>query len=215
MIRAEHLVLEYPTFRGPRRVLDDISFHVAPGEKLAVLGRNGAGKSSLIKMMGGVVAPTAGAIKKDVTVSWPIGFSGGFHPNLTGRDNIRFIARLYDQPFDDLYAFTEDFAELGEQMKLEVGAYSTGMKARLAIGLSLGVEFDCYLVDEVIAAGDPGFQTKCRVELLEKRRDRSLILASHDTRLIAEYCTHALVLKNGRGKVFRDLSAAIDIYQGL
>jgi capsular polysaccharide transport system ATP-binding protein len=215
MIDVEHLTLDFPTYKGPRRVLDDISFNVAPGEKIAILGRNGAGKTTLIKLIGGVIAPTSGVINRGMSISWPIGYAGGFHDNLTGRDNIRFIARLYDAPFDELYAFTEEFAELGDQLKMEVGSYSTGMKARLAFGLSLGIEFDCYLIDEVISAGDPKFQRKCAEELLEKRRDRALILASHDVSLISRYCTHALVMKGGRGKVFRDMKTALDIYAGL
>ena len=215
MIRADALSMSFPTVWGRRTVIDQLSFDVGKGEKLAILGRNGAGKSTLIKLLGGVLFPTSGHISRGMSLSWPIGFAGGFHPMLTGRDNIRFISRLYKKPFDELLAFADDFAELGEQLKMEVGTYSTGMKARLAFGLSFGIDFDCYLIDEVISAGDPKFQRKCYVELLEKRKDRSLILASHDVPLIERYATHALVMKNGRGKVFDDVDFALRIYQTL
>lgn len=215
MIEASNLTMAFKTFQGPRRVLSNLGFSVAPGEKLAILGRNGAGKSTLIKIIGGVLKPTTGKISRHMTLSWPIGFSGGFQHNLTGRDNVRFIARIYNKPFDEIFAITEDFAELGDYMKMEVGSYSSGMRARLAFGLSLAIEFDCYLIDEAMSVGDPKFQRKCAYELLERRKDRALIMASHDTRTILQYCTHALVLKQGRGKVFQDLRMAIDIYNSM
>ncbi len=215
MIETVDLVKEYPTHAGQRRVLDRINVRSAPGEKLAVLGRNGAGKSTLLKLLGGVEEPTSGRVRRNMSLSWPLGFEGGFHPFLTGYDNVKFIARIYDRPLDQLLAFTEDFAELGKQMHMPLETYSTGMRARLAFGLSLGIDFDCYLIDEVILVGDQRFHRKCHEAIFEQRRGRAMILASHALDIVREYCTHALVLKEGRGKVFHDIETAIEVYSAL
>jgi capsular polysaccharide transport system ATP-binding protein len=215
MIEIRDLVKDYQTHTGPRRVLNGISACIEPGEKLAILGRNGAGKSTLMKLIGGVEEPTSGSIERRMSLSWPIGFMGGFHPNLTGFDNVRFIARIYDQPMEKVLRYTQDFAELGKELHMPLETYSTGMRARLAFGLSLAIEFDCYLIDEVIGVGDQRFQRKCHEELFDKRKDRAMILASHSIDIIRQYCTHALVLKEGRGKVFKDLDIALRIYTDL
>ena len=213
MIEAHDIVKEYPTQEGPQRVLDGISFAVSKGEKLAILGANGAGKSTLIKLIGGVELPTSGHFNRTISQSWPIAFQGAFHPFLTGRDNARFIARLYDKPFDDVLWQTEDFAELGTKMGEPVGTYSNGMRARLAFGLSLAIEFDCYLIDEAIVVGDARFQRKCFEEIFVKRADRALIMAVHYADIVREYCNKALILKRGRGKVFPDIDQALAVYE--
>jgi capsular polysaccharide transport system ATP-binding protein len=214
MIEIRDIVKDYPTSAGSQRVLDGISFTIEKGQKLAVLGANGAGKSTLIKLIGGVEHPTSGVIRRHMSQSWPIAFQGAFHPNLTGRDNARFIARLYDQSFEDILAKTEDFAELGDKLGEPVSTYSNGMRARLAFGLSLAIEFDCYLIDEAIVVGDQRFQRKCFDEIFVKRADRALILAVHYADIVRDYCDRALLLKGGRGKVFDDIDLALDIYDG-
>jgi capsular polysaccharide transport system ATP-binding protein len=216
MIRVSGLSKEYHTEEGrPHLVLSNISFTVAPGEKLAVLGRNGAGKSTLIRLLGRLELPTEGTIERTMSLSWPLGFTGGFQGSLTGNDNLRFIARIYGKPIDELKAFVDDFAELGRFLSEPVKFYSSGMRARFAFALSLAVDFDCYLIDEVIAVGDQRFQRRSHEELFEKRADRSLILASHSGEIIRSYCTSALVLHRGRGKVFSDLDLALEIYNDL
>jgi len=215
MIAIDNVVKDYPVRGGRRRILDGISAEVRLGERLAILGRNGAGKSTLIKLIGGVEQPSGGSVERGMSLSWPIGFEGAFHHHLTGFDNVKFIARLYDRPLPDVLAFTEDFAELGTYMHMPVETYSTGMRARLAFGLSLAIDFDCYLIDEVILAGDQRFHRKCQEALFHGRADRTLIMASHAMGFVREYCSHALVLKDGRGKVFRDVDLAIQIYEAL
>ena len=197
------------------RVLSDIDVTVARGEKLAVLGRNGAGKSTLIRLIAGIEMPTTGRIDRQMSLSWPVGLNGGVGGSMTGHDNIRFICRLYDKPFERMREYVDDFAELGKYLGEPVRTYSAGMRARLNFALSLAVDFDCYLIDEIIAVGDQRFQQRSYEELFEKRADRSLLLASHVSHIIKEYCTRALVLHRGRGKVFDDLDLAIDIYQDL
>lgn len=215
MIEAIDLVKEYPTYNGTQRVLDRINFAVGPGEKVALLGRNGAGKSTLIKLIGGVEEPTAGVVRRTMSLSWPLGFEGGFHPFLTGYDNVKFIARIYNHPLEDILSFTEDFAELGKSMHMPLETYSTGMRARLAFGLSLAIDFDCYLIDEVILAGDQRFHRKCRDALFGDRGRHAMIIASHAMDIVRDYCSRALVLKAGRGKLFTDIETAIDVYSAM
>lgn len=216
MIKVTGLSKEYRTEEGRRHlVLKDVSFVLPPGEKLAVLGRNGAGKSTLIRLLGHLELPTRGTIEEKMTLSWPLGFSGGFQGALTGNDNIRFISRIYDRSFSDIYAYVEDFAELGKFLSEPIRTYSVGMRARFAFALSLAIDFDCYLIDEVISVGDQRFQRRSYEELFEKRADRSLILASHDPAIVQSYCTRALVLHRGRAKMFSDLELALDIYNDL
>ena len=197
------------------RVLSNVSFTIAPGEKIAVLGRNGAGKSTLIRLIAGIELPTSGNIERTMSVSWPVGLEGGIGGSMTGNDNIRMICRIYDKPFTLMRDFVEDFAELGKYLAEPVITYSSGMRARLNFALSIAVDFDCYLIDEIISVGDQRFQRRSQEELFDKRADRSLILASHVPHIIKEYCSRALVLHRGRGKIFDDLDLAIDIYSDL
>jgi capsular polysaccharide transport system ATP-binding protein len=215
MITANGISKEYRLEGRVHRVLDQVSFTVRKGEKVAVLGRNGAGKSTLIRLLGKVELPTSGTIDRTMSLSWPIGLTGGFQGSLTGNDNMRFIARIYNKPFGDIKAYVDDFAELGKFLSEPVKIYSLGMRARFAFALSLAIDFDCYLVDEVIAAGDQRFQRRSQEELFEKRADRSLILASHIGEVVRSYCSSALILHRGRGKVFSDLDLALSIYNNL
>jgi len=215
MISAIDVTKDYLTEGRFHRVLSDVSFTVAKGEKVALLGRNGSGKSTLIRLLAGVERPTRGAIKQTMSVSWPIGLAGGLHGTLTGNDNMRFIARIYNKPFAEVKAYVDDFAELGRFLSEPLRTYSTGMRARFMFALSLAIDFDCYLIDEVIAAGDQRFQRRSHEELFEKRSDRAMILASHVGEMVRAYCSRALVLHRGRGKVFADLDLALDIYNDL
>ena len=183
--------------------------------RLAILGRNGQGKSTLIKILGGIMPYTAGTIDWSMSASWPIGFGGGFQGSLTGLDNIRFLSRIYRRDFRKTLERVDNFAELGSSLKQPVKHYSSGMRARLAFGLSLAIEFDCYLIDELVAVGDARFQQKCREELFERRAHRAFIMASHDTHLVTEQCDRAIVIESGRARMFEDVAEAADVYAWL
>jgi capsular polysaccharide transport system ATP-binding protein len=197
VIELSQITKTYRTRSGPSRVLKDINLVVEPGDRLGILGRNGAGKSTLIRIMSGAELPTSGTIERKMKVSWPLAFSDGFQGSLTGLDNFRFICRIYGSQFESHLDFLYSFTELGAYLKEPVRTYSTGMRARLAFAISLAIEFDCYLIDEVIAVGDKVFQEKCHVELFEKRADRAFILVSHDESLVNRYCRSVAVLQDG------------------
>lgn len=203
----------YPTATRP--VFSGLSFDLERSGRLALLGRNGQGKSTLIKVLGGILPPTEGAIQWRMSRSWPIGLEGGFQGSLSGMDNIRFLSRLYNRPFEDMLARVDDFAELGSKLKRPVKHYSSGMRARLAFGLSLAIEFDCYLIDELVAVGDARFQEKCARELFQHRKDRAYLMASHDMHLIAQHCSRALIIESGKAKIFDDIEEAVDVYTWL
>ena len=212
MIEVDHISKQYYTRSGLKTVLDNVSFSLKKGEKIGILGRNGAGKSTLIRLMSGVEAPTSGEIRRTMSISWPLALSGAFQGSLTGMDNLRFICRIYDVNIDYVRQFTEEFSELGEYLYEPIKRYSSGMKARLAFALSLAVEFDCYLIDEVIAVGDSRFSEKCRYELFERRKDRSIILVSHSNSAMKEYCENAMVLDAGKLHTFDNMDLAYDFY---
>jgi capsular polysaccharide transport system ATP-binding protein len=214
-IVARDIVKEFDTQIGVRRVLDGISFSVGMGERMAILGRNGAGKSTLIQVLSGLQMPTSGTIERGLKMSWPLALGGGFEGELTGYDNVRFVTRVYGVPFRETYDFIEDFTELGRQLHVPVRYYSSGMRMRLAFALSLAIDFECFLIDEVILVGDTRFQEKCHREIFGKRKDRAMILAIHSHEVVKEHCTSALVLKGGRGIVLNDVELASNIYHSL
>jgi capsular polysaccharide transport system ATP-binding protein len=187
-VRVENLSMRFPSSIGGRQLFENLNFSLDRNSRLALLGRNGQGKSTLIKLLGGVIPPTKGRIVWSMTPSWPIGFGGGFQGSLSGQDNVRFLSRIYNVEFAKALDRVESFAELGVALKQPVKHYSSGMRARLAFGLSLAFEFDCYMIDEVVAVGDARFQQKCREELFNRRSDRAFIMATHDDSLVRESC---------------------------
>jgi capsular polysaccharide transport system ATP-binding protein len=208
MITLRGVSKDYRTHEGDRHVLRDINLRIGRGAKIGILGRNGSGKSTLIRLIGGAENPTCGVIKREMSVSWPLAFSGGFQGSLTGLDNLRFICRVYGADINRARPFVEDFSELGAYFREPVKTYSAGMRARLAFALSMAIEFDCYLIDEVLAVGDSRFHEKCHHELFEKRRDRALLMVSHVPQHIREYCNTIYVLSAARIQRFDDIDEA-------
>ena len=208
MIRVENLYKKYPTRFGEKLVLENVNFELQKGEKLGILGRNGAGKSTLIRLISGAEAATSGRIHTEMSVSWPLAFTGAFQENLTGVDNVRFISRIYDQDFEKNLAFVEDFSELGDYLREEVRTYSSGMRARLAFAISMITEFDCFLIDEVSAVGDARFHARCNYELFERRADRSMIIVSHNVGYISNNCNKFALLHDAQLKIYDDFEEA-------
>jgi len=215
MIICHDIKKSYSHGNRHKKVLDGVNLVIERGERVALLGRNGAGKSTLIKLIGGVEMPTSGKITRKMSVSWPLGFAGGFQGSLTGYDNARFISRIYQRDYADIRQFVEDFTELGKQLKMPVKTYSSGMRARLAFALSLAIEFDCYLVDEIILVGDQNFQRKCNEEMFQKRNDRAMVIASHQTDFIRGFCNKAIIIHDGLATLYDDVDYAIEKYTNL
>lgn len=212
MIQLEHIHKVYPTRTGNRVVLNDISFSFERGEKLGIMGRNGAGKSTLIRLVSGAERPTSGEITRTMSVSWPLAFGGAFQTALTGLDNIRFISRIYRQRAESNIDFVREFTQLGDYLREPVRSYSSGMRARLAFAISMIIEFDCYLIDEITAVGDAKFYEKCEIELFDKRRDRAMLIISHDLGYIQKHCQRFAVLHDGDLVFYPEFDLAIDAH---
>jgi capsular polysaccharide transport system ATP-binding protein len=213
MIGLHEVNKTYPTRSGPVHVLRDINVAVERGERIGILGRNGAGKSTMIRIISGAELPTSGEIIRDMSVSWPLAFGGAFQGSLTGIDNLRFICRIYGRDPAECIDFVEDFSELGIYLREPIKSYSSGMRARLAFAISMVIEFDCFLIDEIIAVGDARFHEKCHRELFEKRGDRAMIIVSHDAGYIREHCNRAAVLSGGLLHHADTLDEAFDFYR--
>ena len=212
MLSVERVSKVYETRGGPHKVLDDVSFTLARGRNLGILGRNGSGKSTMIRLISGAELPTSGRIRRLMRVSWPLAFAGAFAGNLTGLDNLKFICRVYGVDYKPLIPFVEDFTELGTFFREPVMHYSHGMMTRLAFALSVAIEFDCFLIDEAIIVGDVRFHERCHYELFQKRKDRAFILVSHDANTIKVHCENAVVLHEGRLHSFPNVDAAYNFY---
>jgi len=215
MIRFENLTKSF-RLRGERKVvIDHLNLTLPTGRSLALLGRNGAGKSTLLQMIAGTMRPDSGRVVSDGSISWPVGFAGSFHRDLTGAENVRFIARIYGVDTDGLLAFVEDFAELGKFFHMPVRSYSSGMRSRLTFGASMGIHFDTYLVDEVTATGDAAFRRKSQAVFADRMQTSSAIMVNHSMNQVREFCDSGLVLENGQVQYFDDLEEAIEVHEAI
>ncbi|MFK7944549.1 MAG: ABC transporter ATP-binding protein [Paracoccaceae bacterium] len=209
MIRLDRIT---KTFRGngpAKQILRDVSFALPDVRGLALIGRNGAGKSTLLRLIAGTLEPDSGQVFSDERISWPMGFSGGFHPALTGAQNIRFVARLYGKDPEELARFVTRFGELGRALRKPFETYSSGMKARLAFAVSIGLDFDCYLVDEIIGVGDAAFREKCRMAFRARLGHARLVMVSHNPQALRQFCDAGLVIEAGRLKFYPRLDDAL------
>lgn len=209
MIRLVDISKTYVLDGTHQTVANQINVVFPTGVSVGLLGRNGAGKSTLLRIIAGTIKPSAGRVVTDGTISWPVGFAGSFHGDLTGAQNTRFIARVYGVDTDTLVRFVEDFAELGHHFHLPFRSYSSGMRSRLAFGVSMGIRFDTYLVDEVTSVGDAAFQKKSEEVFNRRMKDSGAIVVSHSMGLIRRLCTMGMVLEDGNLIVFDNIEHAI------
>lgn len=209
MIRLENLTKIY-SVRGMHTVVaDDITVTFPDRKAVALLGRNGAGKSTLLQMIAGTRSPTSGQILSSGDISWPVGFAGSFHPDLTGAQNVRFVARIYGVDTGETLDFVQDFAELGHHFHQPFRGYSSGMRSRLAFGVSVAMPFDTYLIDEVTSVGDASFRKKSTAYLRARMETAGAIMVSHSPQMIRKICNAGAVLENGRLTYYDDLEEAI------
>jgi capsular polysaccharide transport system ATP-binding protein len=212
MINFEDVSKTYHIRRFHNKVLGNVSFEIPRGASIGICGANGAGKSTLMRLIAGVEFPTTGTITRKMTTSWPIGYTSCFQSSLTGADNARFIARIYDRPIEPLLEYVEDFAQLGLYFRQPIATYSAGMLARLAFGVSLAIDFDCYLVDEVTAAGDDRFRQRCEEALHYRRANGTLVMISHDPGTLRAYCSTGAVLQRGELTFYDTVGEAVDVH---
>lgn len=217
MIDIQHLSKSYPTQMGRKYVFRDLNFMMPEGSGVGLLGRNGAGKSTLLRILGGIEAPDRGRVVTDKSISWPVGLAGGFQGSLSARENVRFICRVMGASGEEMrqkVAYVEEFAELGEYFDLPIGTYSSGMRGRVTFGTSMAFDYDYYLIDEVMATGDPNFRKKASAVFREKLKTASVILVSHNMNDIREMCSTVVVVERGEAVVYKDISEGIDAYTG-
>ncbi len=215
MIKIENLTKSYRTPQGRHYVFKNLNLELPSGKSVALIGRNGAGKSTLLRMIGGIDRPDSGRIITDKTISWPVGLSGGFQGSLTGRENVKFVARLYanKEELKEKIEFVEDFAELGKYFDMPIKTYSSGMKSRLGFGLGMAFKFDYYLVDEVTAVGDARFKQKCADLFNSRHKEASFLMVSHSLNSLKEYCDIAVLATKDRNiQICDNVNDAISQY---
>ena len=216
MIKIENLTKSYRTPTGRHYVFKDLNIEIPSGKSVAFIGRNGAGKSTLLRMIGGIDRPDSGKIITNKTISWPVGLAGGFQGSLTGRENVKFVARLYakQEELKEKIEFVEEFAELGKYFDMPIKTYSSGMRSRLGFGLSMAFKFDYYIVDEVTAVGDARFKEKCAQLFKERHKESSFLMVSHSLNSLKEFCDVAIVFKDDNAVSFHeDIQEGIEEYK--
>ncbi|MDF1619980.1 ABC transporter ATP-binding protein [Pseudothioclava nitratireducens] len=212
MIELRDLNKVYWMGNRKKVVADNLNIVFPSRTSIAILGRNGAGKSTLLRMIAGSVDPTSGMILSDGEISFPVGFAGSFHKDMTGAQNTRFIARIYGVDSDELMAFVAEFAELGGHFHMPLRSYSSGMKSRLAFGVSMGLRFDTYLIDEITAVGDARFKKKSREVFYERLERAGALFVSHSLGQVREMCSAGAVLEGGKLTYFDDVEEAIEVH---
>ncbi len=212
MIHLNKITKSFWTPTGKKVILHETDMIFPSGVSVGLLGRNGAGKSTLMDMIGGTAKTDSGSIDVTGTVSWPVGFKGSFHGQLTGAQNIRFIARVYGVDTESLLEYVKEFAELGSHLYMPVRSYSSGMRSRLAFGVSIGIPFDTYLVDEVTSVGDANFKRKSRFAFLDRMENAGAIVVTHSMRQLRKLCQAGAVLEDGVLTYFDDIDDAIAMH---
>ncbi|PHO05575.1 ATP-binding protein [Rhodobacteraceae bacterium 4F10] len=215
MIELRNLNKIYRINGVVKHVARDISFTFASGESVGLIGRNGAGKSTMLKLIAGTIPPTSGQIITTGRVSWPVGFAGSFHGDLTGAQNVKFVARIYGVDTIEMIDFCQQFAQIGGHFHLPVRTYSSGMRSRLAFAMSMAIPFDTYLIDEVTAVGDASFQAKSSAILRDRLKTSGAVVVSHTPKLLEELCTSGVVLDNGRMFYYARIKKALEHHDHL
>ncbi len=212
MIALKDVTKKYSTRFGAKTVLDQVSLTINKGEHIGILGRNGSGKSTLIRILGASERPTSGSVIRQMSVSWPIGITGGLQSSLSGIDNLKFVCRIYNKELREVRGFIESFTELGKYLLEPVSTYSSGMKTKLALAISLILDFDCYLIDEALSVNDKHFREKYNAQFDQVKKEKSLVLVTHNEKQIFDDCDRVYVLNSGKLFNFEDKSEAIRFY---
>lgn len=213
MLSFENVSKSYKLQGVRKTILSNFTFAFPEGRNIGIMGRNGAGKSTMVRLMAGTEPPDTGAVYRTSRVSWPLGFAGGFNGSMTGIENIRFVSRIYGQDTEKVIAYVNEFAELGASLRLPIKTYSNGMRARLAFGLSMAIDFDVYLIDEITAVGDENFKKKSQAVFKDKLASSQIIMVSHSASTIQQYCDCGLLLDRGEVRFYDDVSDLLAAYK--
>lgn len=215
MIRIENLWKRYHGDDASDWVLKGIDITIPKGVSVGLVGQNGAGKSTFLRLIGGMDSPDKGQIVRECRVSWPIGLSGGFQGSMTGRQNVKFVARLHggEELVSKTVKYVEEFAEIGKAFDHPVRTYSSGMRSRLGFGLSLAFDFDVYLSDEATAVGDASFKAKASKAFKDRVGKSSLIMVSHSEGILRDLCQAGIWLHQGKAYWFDDINNALQAYK--
>ncbi|MFC3903164.1 capsular polysaccharide transport system ATP-binding protein [Acinetobacter marinus] len=215
MIELRNLTKSFVTPKGRHYVFRDLNVVLPTNKSVGLLGKNGAGKSTLLRIIGGIDYPDSGQVITNKTISWPVALSGGFQGSLTGRQNVRFVARLYaaEDDVSQVIAFVEDFAQLGKYFDMPIKSYSSGMRSRLGFGLSMAFEFDYYLLDEVGAVGDAVFKKRSQKMLNDLKANSNIIMVSHNLEDLTKNCDVGFFVQDGKAQYFDDINEAVEVYK--
>lgn len=212
MIELQKVEKSYRTRSGRRTIIQPTDLTFYRGASTAILGLNGAGKSTLIRLISGVERPDKGKVRRHVRTSWPLGLANSFAGQMNGLENLRFVCRIYNVNIEETIEFVREFSELGEYFYEPISSYSSGMRSRLAFGLSMAMDFQVYLIDEGLSVGDASFRQKCENLFNERRSRTDIIMTSHSMSTVRQFCTRAVVVDEGKVVPFEDLDAAEDYY---
>ncbi len=218
MIYLNNITKYYPVKNGRKYIFKNVTLELPTEKNLGILGRNGVGKSTFLRILGGIDFPNSGRIESSVRFSWPLGLSSGFQGSLTGKDNAKFICQLYNKSETEInqtLAFIEDFAEIGKYFTMPIKTYSSGMRARLAFAVSMAFDFDCYLIDELLSVGDVFFRKKSTAVLNNLRSGRNIFLVSHSMIVLRQMCDAGVLLNNGQLTFYEDINEAVSAYENL
>lgn len=211
MIKLENITHVYGSGADKKFALRNVNVVLDTNLNIGILGLNGSGKSTLLRIIAGTQQPTHGRVYRDCRISWPMGL-GGFNGTLTGEENLRFVCRVYGADYRGVFRFVEEFTELGKDLHMPVRTYSSGMRARLSLALSLAIHFDVYLIDEGLSVGDVRFQKKYKSAIKDRFNESSVIIVSHDPKTLTTYCTHGAVVSETRLSQLMPLQAATQLY---
>jgi capsular polysaccharide transport system ATP-binding protein len=215
MIKLDRVFKFYRTAGIVKIVLDHVSVLFETGYSYGLMGVNGAGKSTTMRLLAGIELPNAGRVRRTTRISWPLGFATGFHPAMTGRENVKFVARAYGADVRKVLDFVDEFSEIGDYIDVPIYTYSSGMMARLSFGLSMAIDFETYLVDEITAVGDLRFQQRCSEAFDARRKNADVIMVSHSMQTVKSYCDRGGVIVDGRIVMFPNVDGAITAYNRL
>jgi len=216
MIELKNVTKYFMTKKGKNYILKDVSFTIPSGVNIGILGRNGTGKTTIMRMLGKIEFPNSGTIESKNSFSWPLGLGGGFVGNMTARANVKFVCRLFGRThkeMNEIIEFVKEFSELKAYFDMPIKTYSSGMKGRLGFGLSLAFDFDYMLIDETLSVGDARFKKKSKEALLKKIEKCNILLVSHDMKTLRELCEAGIVVNNGKLNYFDNIEDAINEYE--